>query len=245
MDLPWALAGALAGFTAGFALRAPVFMLSVPSGEPSRTTCPRCSAPIRPWFAVRCARCRSSFGRPAVLEVSTAVVLALLLGRLGGHPEVAAFAFLGVVGVALGAIDIAVQRLPDRLTLPAIPLMIALLGLAALAGHEESQLLRALLGSLAMTAGFLLLALLRPGQIGGGDIKLAALLGLAMGWLGLTALLAGVALSFLLGGIAGLALLATRRATLRSQISFGPFMMCGAMLGAVVLGGSHRLMWLA
>jgi leader peptidase (prepilin peptidase) / N-methyltransferase len=240
MDLPWALGGALAGVVAGFALRAPVYMLSVPSGAPDRTTCPRCAAPIRPLLALRCAQCRSSFGRPGVLEVTTALVLALLLGRLGGHPEVVAFGFLGVLGVALGAIDITVQRLPDRLTLPAIPLMLALLGLAAIAGHEESQLLRAVLGGLAMTTGFLLLALVRPGQMGGGDIKLAALLGLALGWLGWTALIAGVALGFLLGGVAGLALLATRRATLRSQIAFGPFMMCGAMLGTVVLGGTGR-----
>ena len=240
MNLAWAVGGAIAGLAAGAALRGPVFRLSVPAGSPDQTACPRCATRLHPWFAIRCAQCRSSLGRPAVLEVATAAVLALLLGRFGGQPEVIAFGFLGVLGVALAAIDVAVHRLPDRLTLPAIPVTIALLAVAAVIGHDPGRLLRAVLGGLAMMAVFLVLALARPGQLGGGDIKLAAPLGVALGWLGWPAVLFGAALGFLLGGLAGLVLLALRRVTLRSQLAFGPFMLCGALLGTLAASGAGR-----
>jgi leader peptidase (prepilin peptidase)/N-methyltransferase len=236
MNLMWAAVGGLVGLAAGAVLRGPVFRLSVPSGEPVRTTCSRCGTPLRRWLVVRCAHCGSSIGQPAALELLTAAVLALLLGRFARQPDVVAFAFLGVLGVALAAIDVAVHRLPDRLTLPAIPLLIALLGAAAVIGHEGGALLRALLGGLALAGSFLLLALVRPGELGGGDVKLAALAGLALGWLGWPTLIAGAALGFVLAGVAGLALLALRRATLRSQISFGPYLLAGTLIGILAAG---------
>ena len=125
-------------------------------------------------------------------------MLALVLGRFGGQPDVVAFGFFGVLGVALAAIDIAVQRLPDLLTLPAYPILITLLAGAAIAGHDFAALLRALLGGLALAGAYLLLALARPGQLGGGDIKLAGVAGLALGWLGWPILIAGAALGFVL-----------------------------------------------
>jgi len=238
MNLEWAASGGAVGLAAGAVLRGTVFRLSVPRGEPDRTTCSRCASPVRRWLVLRCARCGRSIGPPAALEVVTAVVLALLLGRFAGQPDVLAFAFFGALGVALAAIDIAVQRLPDQLTLPAIPLLIALLGTAAVVGHQGGALLRALLGGLALAGGFLLLAAARPGQLGGGDIKLAALAGLALGWLGWPSLIAGAALGFVLAGLVGLALLALRRATLRSHICFGPFLLAGTLIGILATGST-------
>ncbi len=186
------------------------------------------------WLAVRCGRCGGSLGVPLVLEGATAVVLALMLGEFGGQPDAIAFGFLGALGVALSAIDIAAQRLPDPLTLPAYPILIALLAMAALASHDFSALGRALLGGLTLSGAFLLLALIRPGQLGGGDVKLAGLAGLALGWLGWPALIAGAALGFVLSAAVSLALLASRRVTLRSSISFGPFLVGGALLAALM-----------
>ena len=194
MDLAWAAVGLAAGAAAGAALRGPVFRLSVPAGDPPRTTCPRCTAPIPRWLPLRCTRCRSRLGPPLVLELATAAVLALLLGRFGRQPDMVAFGYLGALGVSLAAIDISVQRLPDALTLPAYPVLIVLLALAALAGRNPGALVRALAGCMVLAAVYLVLALLRPGQLGGGDIKLAGLAGLALGWLGWPALLAGAAI---------------------------------------------------
>jgi len=237
MNLAWALAGALAGLPAGTILRDPVFRLSVPRGSPDRAACPRCAAPVGGWVAVRCRHCGRSLHRAGVLEVCTAGVLALLFGRFGGRPEMLAFAFFGTLAVALAAIDIAVQRLPDRLTLPAFPVLTGLLAVAAAAGDQGGALLRAVLGGAALTGGFLLLALLRPGQLGGGDIKLAGLAGLILGWLGWPTLIAGAVLGFLLSALVSLGLLAARRVTLHSAISFGPFLLAGALLAMLASRG--------
>jgi len=236
MNPIWAAAGAVVGLLAGAAIRGTVFRLSVPSGDPDRIACPRCSAPARSRLALRCGRCRSSLGTPLALELVTGAVLALLLGRFGGQPDVVAFGFFGVLGVALAAIDIAVQRLPDPLTLPAYPILIALLTGAAIAGHDFAALLRALLGGLALACVYLVLALIRPGQLGGGDIKLAGVVGLALGWLGWPVLIDGAALGFVLSAVASVALLAVRRLKLHGAISFGPFLFGGALLAMLASG---------
>jgi leader peptidase (prepilin peptidase)/N-methyltransferase len=236
MNPVWALAGAAAGLAIGALLRGTVYRLSVPYGDPLRHNCTQCAQAVPRLYAMRCRNCGAVLGRPAVLELATAAVLALLLGKFAGQPAVVAFAFLGSVGVALAAIDIAVQRLPDRLTLPAIGVLIALLGVAAVIGHDGAALIRAVLGGLALAAVFLVLAVIRPGQIGGGDIKLAALVGVGLGWLGWPALIAGAALGFVLAGVGGLILLALRKVTLRSHIAFGPFLLGGTLLGILAAG---------
>jgi leader peptidase (prepilin peptidase)/N-methyltransferase len=112
-----------------------------------------------------------------------------------------------------------------------------LLAVAALTGHYLTALGRALLGGLALAAGYLLLGLARPGQLGGGDIKLAGLVGLALGWQGWPALLSGAVLGFVLSAVASLALLAAPRVTQRSAISFGPFLLGGALIAILASGG--------
>ncbi len=163
-------------------------------------------------------------------------MLGLLLGRFGGQPITVAFGFLGVLGVALAAIDIAVKRIPDRLTLPAYPILIVLLAAAAVAGHQGGALVRALLGGLVLATAFLIMALIRPGQLGGGDIKLAGLAGLALGWLSWHTLILGAALGFVLCALVSLGLLAARRIRFTDAISFGPFLLGGAILAMVAAG---------
>lgn len=236
MNVGWTVAGAFAGLLAGVALRGIVVRLSVPAGERPRATCPRCGARLPRLTAVRCASCRAPLGPFPLMELTCAAAVGALAWRYGGTPEVAAYCVLGAVGVALGAIDLKVQRLPDRLTLPAYPALLALLIAAALIGHQAWPLARAVLGGLALGGSYLLLGLIRPGGIGGGDIKLAGLAGLALGWLGWRAVLGGAALGFVLAALAGLALIAARRVTVRSHISFGPFLIGGALLVMLAIG---------
>lgn len=234
MDLVWAAEGAVSGLPVAAALRCAVFRFSVAAGEPEATHCPRCAAPLPDGPAVRCDWCGSSLGGAPGLELATAAVLALLLGRFGGQPDAVAFCFLGALGVALAAIDIAVHRLPDRLVLPAYPVLAGVLAAAALTGHDIAALARALMAGLALAAAYLVLALLRPGELGGGDVKLAGLAGMALGWLGWATLLAGALLGFVLSGVASLGLLAARRVTLRSHVAFGPFLIGGVLLAILV-----------
>jgi leader peptidase (prepilin peptidase)/N-methyltransferase len=232
MNITWTVAGGVLGFVAGMVLRITVFQLSVAFDHHARTMCTRCATPIsgRALFRIRCAHCHGWFGTPLVLELVTAAVLALLLWRFAGLPEAAAFALIGALGVALAAIDIAVKRLPNSLTLPLYPGLIALFGLATVFNGHPAHLLRALLGGVVLGAVYLVLAVLSMGKFGLGDVKLAGGLGIALGWLGWPTLLIGAALGFVLQGVVSVALLAAGRITLKHAISFGPFMLAGALV---------------
>ena len=72
--------------------------------------------------------------------------------------------------------------------------------------------------------------------MGFGDVKLAGVLGLYLGWLGWTELVVGAFASFLLGGLADLALMATGRAGRKSHLPFGPYMLLGALLAILAAG---------
>ncbi len=141
----------------------------------------------------------------------------------------------GWVMVVLAAIDLDVHRLPDAIQLPAYPVLLALLAVASAAGGTWGSLGRAALGGLALLAFFLVLALVGAGM-GLGDVKLAGLLGLLLGWLSWAHVLVGAVAGILLGGIVGAVLLATRTAGRSSEFAYGPPLLAGAALAIVALG---------
>src|SRR6266851_968127 len=212
MDVISVATSAAVGLPVGTVLRGQVARMSVPSGEPEEMTCRECAAALPRRPAIRCWHCGSWIGAPMAIEVVTAAVLALLAARIGFQPALGAAAFLAILGVALAQVDVAVQRLPDRLTLPAYPGMIVLLALAAAADDAWPGFARALLGGLALGAAYLVL-----------------------GWLGWGTLLAGASLGFVTAAAVGLVLLTSRRISRRAMISFGPYMLAGAFL-AVLTG---------
>jgi leader peptidase (prepilin peptidase) / N-methyltransferase len=230
VDGLWIATGAVAGLAAGTLARGQVARLSVRGGEPDEAACRRCAARLPVGPALRCECCGAWIGAPLAIELTSAAVVALIVAANGLQPSTAAFALLAVLGVALAQIDTAVQRLPDRLTLPAYPAVLVLLTLAAAAGSQWPALLRALLAAALLGTGYLLLGLLSAGQVGGGDVKLAGLLGLPLGWLGWPFVLSGTLLAFAAAAVFAVGLLARRRASLRTQISFGPFLLTGALL---------------
>ena len=141
------------------------------------------------------------------------------------------------MGVALAIIDIQHHRLPDALTLTSYPVALLLLGLAAPGtAHGGRHFVDALIGLAAFTLFYLLLALIYPAGLGWGDVKLSGLIGLYLGWFGLTVAAAGLLAGYLLAALTGIALLVTRRATGKSQIPFGPFMLAGALIAIVASG---------
>lgn len=175
--------------------------------------------------------------RRIILALTTGAVFAALAWAIGPTAALPAFLFLGAVGVALGAIDLEHHRLPNALTLPSYVIGAALLAVAVPLSDSATwdTYLRALLGCAALFAFYFVLALIYPAGMGFGDVKLAGVLGLYLGWLGWGPLVVGAFLGFLLGAVVGLALMATRRMTRKSRIPFGPFMLVGALL-AIVFG---------
>lgn len=141
---------------------------------------------------------------------------------------VAAFAAFAVIGVALAIIDIRSHRLPNRLVASVGVTGLVLLVAAALTGSRTDALIRALLAALALFAAYLVLRMLSAGGVGGGDVKLAAVIGLYLGWLGWGSVLVGTLAGFVLGGVFAAGMLLTRHADRRTAIPFGPWMLAGA-----------------
>ena len=89
------------------------------------------------------------------------------------------------------------------------------------------------MGALALFAFYFLLAFIYPAGMGFGDVKLAGLIGLYLGWLGWGSLLVGAFLGFLLGAVVGIALMVRGRAGRKTKIPFGPFMLMGAGIAVI------------
>jgi leader peptidase (prepilin peptidase)/N-methyltransferase len=206
------------------------------------------SGPLLLRFASRFPGVRRRRHRGVVLSVITAVALAALCARLVPDPHaryaVPAFVGLAAVGVALAVIDLDTHRLPNAITLPAYPLMVLLLGVGSWLAGDWQALLRAGLAGVAALALYGALGLAAPQGLGFGDVKLAGLLGLALGWLSWTAAVVGMALGFLVGAVVSLALVAARRASLRTELPYGPWMLTGAWL-AVLAGHQLARLYLA
>lgn len=233
--------------------------------RPSR--CPRCDAPIRWWQNVpvvswlalrgRCASC--SGGIPArypLVELGTGVafaVIAVLLPRSAGAwlpagtdptavpgavvAVLVAFLWFAASGIALALIDHDTRRLPTPIILTGYGVAVALFTVACLLGADWWALLRAGIGMAALYGFYLLLSLVRAGGMGGGDIRLAGLVGFQLGWLGWGPLTVGAFAAFIFGGVFGIALLATKRAGRTTAMPFGPWIIAGAWFG--VLAGAR------
>lgn len=217
----------------------------VPNGESvvrPRSRCPSCgqeiawydNIPVLSWVLLRgrCRRCQTTISvRYPLVEVLTAVVFGALAWAMADQPwAIPAYLWVGGVGVALAAIDLETYRLPDVLTLPSYVAVGVLLLLPAVAYGAWGNYLRAWLAALAVIGFYFLLALFKPGAMGLGDVKLAGVLGLALGWVGWGVVVFGGFLGFLLGGVVGVALMAVKRAGRKSKIPFGPFMLAGTLL---------------
>jgi leader peptidase (prepilin peptidase) / N-methyltransferase len=223
------------GIVTGLSLPRAAYRLAVRPEEPWRTAAPDGTpypAGVRGWTGRGPVR-RSG----AVYAVVCAGVCAALAAAVGSRPELGVWLLLAPSAVLMGAVDLAVFRLPDVLTLPSTATTAALLGAAALLPGHAGSWSSALLGGLALFLTYLLLHLVNPSGMGFGDVKLAPSLGMALGWYGWGALVLGTLLAFGLGAVTGLVLLALRRAGRRTPIPFGPFMLAGA-LGGVLLAAA-------
>lgn len=142
-----------------------------------------------------------------------------------------AYLYLAAISVALAFIDIEHHRLPDRIVLPSYAVGALLLGGAAIVEGDFGALARAGIGLAAMFLGYFALSLIWKGGMGFGDVKLAGVLGLYLGFTGWGSLAVGALIAFFLGGIYGGVLILLRKQDRKSGIPFGPWMLLGAWIG--------------
>jgi leader peptidase (prepilin peptidase)/N-methyltransferase len=153
---------------------------------------------------------------------------------LGADPALPAFLLVAAVGLVLAVVDLACLRLPDPLVgAAALGGGLGLL-VAAFAAGTPGRLLAALAGAAVSFTGYVLLALLPGARLGFGDVKLAAALGLPLGWLGRPTLALGLLLPHVINGVVVLALLAARRVRRDTALPFGPAILAGAWLAVLL-----------
>jgi leader peptidase (prepilin peptidase)/N-methyltransferase len=190
-------------------------------------------ATVAPWWADRESRSPARSGpRTRVAgAVVTAAAFGVLVARVGADAILPAFLVMMVAGTAISIVDLRERRIPNRMLLVAGPTVAVLLVAGLMLRGDPGRILAMLGGAAALFALYFVIALIAPAAMGMGDVKLAALLGAALGAAGWTAWLAGLLAAFLIGGIVSLVALATRRVTLRGSIPFGPWMIAGALVG--------------
>ncbi|MBB2947896.1 leader peptidase (prepilin peptidase)/N-methyltransferase [Actinoplanes lutulentus] len=236
--LLFCLAGVL-GLAVGSFLN--VVIYRVPRGESlvrPGSHCPHCDSAVRPrhnvpvlgWLLLRgrCADCRTPISvRYPLVEAGTAALFVAVGARFGWSWELPAYLYLAAVAIALALIDLDVMRLPDKIVLPSYAVAVALLVPVSLAAGDLSAVIRGLVAAVALYVFYLVISFW---GMGGGDVKLAPLLGFYLGWLGWGAVAIGAFAGFLLGGLVGAVLLALKLASRKSKIPFGPYMLAGAFL---------------
>lgn len=220
------------------------------------SACGQCGHPIRwydnipvlSWILLRGA-CRDCGARISVryplVELAGAVAFAAVAWRfvpeiaavestaalVGGALALVAYLYFAAVSIALALIDLDTHRLPNVLVLPAYAVVTTLLVASTLLTGDFAPLVPAAIGGAGLFAMYFGLASLFRGGMGFGDVKLAGVIGIVLGWLGWETLVVGALAAFILGGLFGVALLVSRSAGAKTAIPFGPWMLGGAWVG--------------
>ncbi len=206
-----------------------------------RSACPSCHEPILErdnipvvsWLLLkgRCRNCHSRISaRYPLVELTGAALFAGAAARLGFNWDLPAFLVLLASMLALACIDLEHLVLPKLIVYPTLAMVAALLVLAAAATGQWHRLLVAVLCALGWFILFFALNAVSPRLLGFGDVRLAPVLGLALGWLGVRYVLLGFFAANLIGAVIGVALIATKRMSRSQQIPYGIFLALGTAL---------------
>lgn len=199
---------------------------------------PRDRVPLLSWLMLR-GRCRQCSARSGVSQPIVALVSGVLWGGLawwclvgsGPLPMLPLLLVLSSAALALVVIDVEHHRLPDAIVLPLYPVTAAGLALAGVLSGDWPWATAAVgLAVWVVVIGGIWLVSGGRGM-GFGDVKLAPVLGVTLGWVSVASAVSGLVLAFMLGAVAGVALMVSGRLGRRSHLAFGPFLILGAGLG--------------
>ena len=217
--------------------------------DPPRSICPSCKNHIRfydnipvlsyIWLKGRCRNCNApiSFRYPLV-ELMNGIVAVALLFKFGLSVEsLVYFVFISSL-IVITFIDLDHQIIPDIITLPGIPMgLIASFALPTITLKASALGLLIGGGSLWFVAWAYNLIAHRDGM-GGGDIKLLAMMGTIIGWKGV---IFTIFASSVIGSCVGITMMLIKNKNMKFAIPFGPFLSIGAI--AYVFFGSQCIAW--
>lgn len=223
---------------------------AVHPGQPWRTTCDTCGAPISlEWPAAlallppgRCGRCDQRLAAPGyAVELLTVAAIAVVVLAAPTVPLLLAGLAWIICAIPLCFIDSLVHRLPDVLTYPAAGLVLGLIATDALVSGHGDRLTRSALAALIYGGSALLLALMPAGRgLGAGDAKLLISTAALLGWWSWAAVFLAVFLGFLSASATGVAQVLTGRTNRDTRLPLGPHLGAGALVLLAVFA-THRL----
>ena len=196
--------------------------------------------PVVSWVALRgkCRRCRAPIGiEPIIIELSTAGIFVLFALKFEDTAPLPAYCILGAVLVAQTWIDLHTQRLPREITYTGIVLGGIALTIAAIVIDEPERIWMMALGALIALVAMWLIYWASKGGMGEGDVRLAPLLGMYLGWLNPGIVLPGLFFGFIAGAVVGVAMMAGNKAGRRTAVPFGPFLALGTVVA--IFYGQH------
>lgn len=170
---------------------------------------------------------------PGLFEGLGALLCALFALQYS-PPEVLAYWWLVVAGLALAYLDWTTQRLPNVFCLAAYLGISGFLTVTAAADRDGSSLLRAMTGGLALAAFLFVVAVISQEGMGMGDVKLAAAVGTALAWPGWTTLITGTLTALLLAALAGGLGIALQRLGPHEHIAFAPALLTATTITLLI-----------
>lgn len=197
--------------------------------------------PVLSWLALRgkCRRCRAPIGiEPIVIELANAFLYVLMAIRFEDtRAAIPAYCMLMSVLLAQTWIDLHTRRLPREITYTGMLLGSIALTAAAIVIDEPERIWMMGLGAVIALATMWLIYVASRGGMGDGDVRLAPLLGMYLGWLNPGIVLPGLFFGFVAGAVVGVAMMALDRAGRRTAVPFGPFLALGTIVAIFI--GQH------
>ena len=169
---------------------------------------------------------------PHIASIINGVLGLALILRFGVSFVAASFAVLFAFGTLLALIDVDTHLLPREIVLTACCCAVPLLLLSSRVDPRGSAI-RMVIGSVVMWSSLRLLQLASRGDLGGGDVRLGALLGLYLGWISFGALLFALIAAAAIAGFYAMVAIANNGATRNTRFAFGPFLIVGAVVAVL------------
>ena len=189
--------------------------------------------PIGSWIALRgtCRHCGTAIGaEPLVIELANTALFVAFGLKFGAEAVLVAYWCLAAALVALVWIDLQEFRLPREITYVAFTISLMIMMNAAVIDREYGNLRDALLGAGIELLIMWVIFIASRGGMGDGDVRLAPLLGLHLGYVSLAIVPVGLFFGFLIGAVVGVTMMATSKAGRKTALPFGPFLAAGTVV---------------
>ena len=211
--------------------------------------CPKCHTTIKPIDNIpllsyillkgRCRNCKSKISiRYPVVEFLTGFIYLQIYLVYGLSIQTLIYVILASSLIIISFIDLKEQIVPDVISLPGIVIGFIISFFVPYISFINSALGVVVGGGIILIIGMAGSIIFKKEAMGGGDVKLAAMIGAFLGW---RYIIISLFLGFFLGAIVGIVLILSKIKSREDVVAFGPFIVLGSLI--TLLCGEKILSW--